>query len=155
MKNRIKCRGLRADTKEWAVGYYVELFSSSDDFATARAIPSILVPTEPIDLVELRDYEGIVHHYEVSPESVGQTSQRVDKNGKEIFEHDIVLINHRNGVVVYKDGFMCIEYKKHAYDKEMSYHSFGWYKSEHLEVIGNIIEHPERLTYEVLDKSNR
>ena len=71
-----------------------------------------------------------------------------DKNGKEIYEGDIVtaIINidfeedlNIRGSVIYDDGETC--YK--AITKENDEYTLGWL--DYLEVIGNIYENPELL----------
>jgi len=72
-----------------------------------------------------------------------------DKNGKEIYEGDIVNAVHE----VY-DGRFTTHYRKEKYTGEITYHHSYWaigtYKlfimdDDSLEVIGNIYENPELL----------
>jgi uncharacterized phage protein (TIGR01671 family) len=85
--------------------------------------------------------------HEVSPESVGQFTCLRDKNGKEIYEGDI--IRAKNGVQigtviwVESDCKYVVRWTKDnptkkVYDSNMSSAQWG-------EVIGNIYEHPEML----------
>ena len=66
-----------------------------------------------------------------------------DKNGKEIYEGDIVKTKFGNGKVFMRLGCWFIENQK----------ELGYYSNYELEVIGNIYENPELL--EVKNDSNR
>jgi len=60
-----------------------------------------------------------------------------DKNGKEIYEGDIVQVNGRNQEVFFKDGYFGWG------QQHTGTYSFDPFESEEIEVIGNIYENPE------------
>jgi len=60
-----------------------------------------------------------------------------DKNGKDIFEGDIIKVNGRNMEVFFKDGYFGWGQE---HDGKYSFDPFG---DEKIEVIGNIYENPE------------
>ena len=73
--------------------------------------------------------------YAITEETVGQYTGLKDKNGKRIFEGDILSIwNDRNDVVVYEDGAFIME------DTEIPMRF-----AIKFEVIGNIHDNPELL----------
>ena len=101
-------------------------------------------------VVFIGDYRGLTDIpklHEVIPESVGQWTGLLDKNGKEIFEGDIVkataLLNdhHQRGATVvspveYWHGETClsITYVPLSLDFQVSHE---------IEIIGNIHDNPE------------
>lgn len=68
---------------------------------------------------------------------VMQSTGLFDKNGKEIFEGDVVrILDEKLSKIYYSDGAFCVD----ILNGGTPLHAF---LSEHLEVIGNIYENPE------------
>lgn len=128
MNRTIKFRGKRIDNGEWVYG-------------------DLLQPTEICDIYEISDCESIDGtRYEVIPETIGQFTGLYDKNGKEIYEGDIVGIDYLSyivtGVVTYstKDAMYILTNTNSIADEN---EPLGDYKN--LEVIGNTYDNPELL----------
>ena len=129
MNREILFRGKRIDNGWWMEGYCSKYF---DGFKTATCIAQ---PTRETITGSLC--------YEVDPSTVGQYTGLTDKNGKRIFEGDI-LRQKKNGVygfpfsVVFDDGgFMWNENER----RDFLYQSI----CDTCEVIGNIHDSPELL----------
>lgn len=137
----IKFRGKRIDNGEWVYGalcmsakYAPYILWSGND--------SVVIETPIIDQDSIGEYTGLI-----------------DKNGKEIYEGDIIHLNdeefaleHGNGIVVFleKDqggrpcgGLWYLEDADEYSNTENSLYDL-WYQGE-LEIIGNIHDNPELL----------
>ena len=128
-------RGKRKDNGEWVNGFYT-LYANN-----CGVHPCILTGTE----------QGCVIPQFVVLETVGQYTGLTDKNGKKIFEGDILRKGTRMGYMLFEKG--CFRFRWKNFDKYRpdffktciitEYGSF-----RELEVIGNIHDNPDLLSGE-------
>lgn len=127
MNREIKFRGKSIYDEEWMYGYLVKI--EKDRYA--------VIP--PLNDIEIGKSIGM---YEVCLETVGQFTGLFDKNGKEIFEGDILLMGEDEGVRIYnkvgiKDG--CFGY---IGERTRELLPFCHYNVTE-EIAGNIYDNPE------------
>ncbi len=120
-------RGKRIDDKEWVIG------SLSTEYIKECGCVMISPTSDTC--------------YKVSPETVGQYTGLIDKNGKKIFESDIVSGYGFDE----EDGYGVIKWNDGAFEIEGTsvigtFHENYW--GYELEVIGNVFDNPELLQAE-------
>lgn len=91
----------------------------------------------------------------VNPETVGQYTNMLDKNGRKIFEGDIIDFSDRSD----GDGYGVVQYDANetefGIEYDNIYESLGkYYYPEDIEVIGNIYDNPELLGDENNEKGD-
>lgn len=128
-------RGKRIDNGKWVEGNYI--LQNDDDPNRANYL---------IPYIKLRNCCNL-NKYEVVPETVGQFTGLLDRNGKKIFEGDIVKVRQERcdgtGVVGYENGsFMVYVTSGNIYERTLFEY---WYNDWNIEVIGNIHNDPELL----------
>lgn len=135
MKREILFRGKRVDNGEWVYGRGLQ--QCKDELGNEIvAIFEDIVKSEKYIKKEDR---YTLYYAPVKAETLGQYTGLKDKNGKEIFEGDIVEFTNLdlpNMVIRFDNGsFMFCEDEDSTYEElRMNYA---------VEVVGNIYEHPE------------
>ncbi len=122
-------RGKRTDNGEWVYGDLIQ----------------------NVDCLKIREQEKsirkIAKSYEIDLETVGQFTGLLDKNGKKIFEGDIVLglflfDMSINAVVKFRDGAFGLEWRR---GEIIEFNAFTSLCNITYEIIGNIYDNPELL----------
>ena len=122
----IKFRGKRLDNGEWVYGYYFIEERDIEDGIIWRDIPQIQ-----------QRYGDHFQYFDVDLATVGQYTGLHDKNGREIYEGDIVKdcdTGTIKTVLWHKSCFVLRDTK--------GFYQWTYYENEH-EVIGNIYDNPE------------
>ena len=119
-------RGKRTDNGKWVKGYLYITHIGAHEIGSYDAEINIERFT-----------------FDVIPETVGQFTGLTDKNGVRIFEGDIVsLVKHDS--LIYKVVYVPCRYEL-VNSKGVNCFVLDIYKSENIEVIGNIHDNPELL----------
>jgi hypothetical protein len=119
-------KGKRKDNGEWVEGYYLHISEGegTHDFE------------QHFIKTEYKGRFGLC--YEVIPETIGQYTGLCDRNGKKIFEGDIVNFSDILYYIIFVDGCFRI-----CRNHQFSYTLHNLHSS--FEVIGNIHDNPELL----------
>ena len=136
MNNRYICKGKRKDNGKWVYGgiYYQKADEVKEE--AAYIIGGSL--------------NDVSVAYEVIPETIGQCTGVPDKNGKLMFEGDVVNALFDFGMPIksvcgFKGGAFGLLAKQHGAEH---FHAFISLCNVKYEVIGNIYDNPELLEAE-------
>lgn len=116
-------RGKRIDTGSWKEGYYLCLHSNEED------------------LHFIVDNDGEYHR--VKSETIGEFTGLTDKNGKKIFEGDIVRYNDTLHKVVFCTINGCAFFGITYPDRGEVWNFDGITCAHKMKIIGNIYDNPE------------
>ena len=136
MEDRYLFKAKRVDNGEWVQGYYAKGLDVFTDCEEAHII------FEPNTMFySSGETDG---WYKVDPTTICQCTGLKDKNGKLIWENDIVKINNSKGnvLITFRDfEIICTipneKYYKHRLEYETEY-----------EVVGSVFDNPELLESE-------
>ena len=139
MNREILFRGKRTDNGEWVNGYVTRI-KHSDDNGNAESY-----------YFNALDKSGWVAECVVSAETVGQYTGLTDRNGRKIFDGDIILFEKKKYFVVWLDSIASFVAKPFEEGRCWPCMNVGTMKEA--EVIGNIFDNPELM--ENLERSKK
>lgn len=136
-------RGKRVDNGEWAEGFYYIATSGYAGSDEVIGKPCYMITTGRWQASGAYGERNELAEHKVIPESIGQFTSLTDKNGKRIFEGDIVEYNEELGEIAYheSEAMFVVEFDTWLTDFD---HLYG----KDLEVIGNIHDNPEMMEAE-------
>ena len=137
----IKFRGKGIESGEWFYGQFVDDYDSGS--AYGYIVNGVIESNE--------EYIAIEEWFPVKKETVGQFTGLLDKNGKEIYEGDLIMANTPYSTEEAKQVFwdkeragFFLKCRYAAYDRKNLYKMSAF----KMEIIGNIYENPELLEVE-------
>lgn len=120
--HKILFKGIRVDNGEWVEGYYVTIGEKYHYILTGK-----------LDITQgYPEFE----HFSIVPETAGQYTGSTDKNGKLIFDGDIVKYKGERYVIKYLE-----KYTRFAPVKPGTV--FAVFDYTQSEIIGNIHDNPD------------
>lgn len=127
---QIKFRGKDEDTKEWLYGFYTQ-FQHPNHQEMKYCI-----------CTEKSQYKKVMG---VIPDTVSQFTGLVDRNGKEIYENDIVSfpLKHKNLLVEWNDDLCVYQFS------DGSLINSGDNYSEIIFIVGDVFDNPELLNEKI------
>lgn len=138
MQDRYLFRGKRIDNGEWVIGNRI------DDGVTGQVF--IHAVGNSVNESDKVGEEGCLQFvaFEVAPSTICQCTGLKDKNGKLVWENDIVEYRDcttERYVVAYENDKACFEYQQYG----CSIMNFDEMSSVEVEVVGNVFDNPELL----------
>ena len=135
----IKFRGKRIDNSKWVYGYLMQMHKPNRMFIGVWQYMG--------GEATIKD-ELFVSYKEVDPDTIGQFTGLLDKNGKEIYEGDILKLqyplNYGFAGIHNKEIIVTISFESGCFwFTGEGYTDCNWHFYNEYEVVGNIYENPD------------
>lgn len=134
MNDRYLYRAKRCDNGEWVEGFYVNAIEEHGNGERTAEI---------VALDAMRTFDGISPTLMIDPSTICQCTGLKDKNGKLIWENDIVRVPRDEDPCVITWDKDCGKWSINQYAAYV--YDFDNFWSVELEVIGSAIDNPELL----------
>ena len=135
MENRYLFRGKRIDNGEWVVGFYLKPL---EEYGNGERVAEI------VTLEAIQHFEWVSPTLIVDPSTICQCTGLKDKNGKLIWENDVIRCNYETSIVKWGKSEWRIKWIDEAvWRRDLDY----WVNESKREVnvVGNIFDNPELL----------
>lgn len=147
MNREILFKAKRKDNGEWVEGYYI--------YHIKRTICPLGDSVKPEDEQHVIMQDGFSDWnmprntvvYEIDPDTLCQYTGLTDKNGKKIWENDIISYGNEKGTVEFKNGQYVIEWRNESPYRD-DFYFWGMYRKRFIEGIGNIFDNADLLEVE-------
>ena len=135
MNNRYICKGKRKDNGEWVEGFLY--ITHNGEYEIGKYDETVNIERITRDVI---------------PETIGQCTGLKDKNGKLIFEGDVVRTKHYGKIIGNRNvadyDIFKVVYVYAMFRAENKNRAFNLVDGARYEVIGNIHDNPELLEVE-------
>lgn len=137
MENRFLFRAKRIDNGEWVEGYYCKWLKGKR---------VVTYSEKETDCIITWMSNGGMSRYEVDPSTICQCTGSVDKNGKLIWENDIIKNDKGNLYKAFwqddRYTWVCVKSEKLPIGAKWNFDCFRGYE---MEIVGNVFDNPELL----------
>ena len=140
-------RGKRVDNGEWVEGQTIVVIHQDDNDLIFMPQHGEDVKADPMVGNDRALTSIYGNYYQIFPQTVGQYTGLTDKNGRKIFEGDVLKGKFSNYVIRFDEEERAFVYgssRKGGYIHSLAKYLIGDYKN--LRVIGNIHDNPELIT---------
>lgn len=144
MNREIKFRGKMIPENEWIFGTILRIPAPPVCFGKSETDKYYIQFSDPRYMPDWNMPYKMVQG-EVNPDTIGQYTGLHDKNGKEIYEGDIVKVTYKNETEIFEVRYDEENTCFRMYYEDLKFLDFAIEEVDLYEVIGNIYDNPELL----------